>query len=440
MLSGAATGPAVSPPETNDGVGSISDIWTAAKNADPECHDQQCSEHRRDVSPAREPLLERMAGHRREIIIDPDSIWPCSVGLEPAPSLPFRHAAHGLDDQGHRGERAVLRLREPRLRGRPHARLPRRAPRSPGSRRSPRRSPTTRTSPASRPAGATWWPDGRPASLNVRQRINANWARSLLEPFGWAEWLFHIDGDEVARLDRDALAAVPPELGAVWLPPWEAVSQWTQPERPTRFKRLLDDPDLNLLHVLGAIGDADQPGVLPRPRDGEVRRPARPPGSRSPSTRRCPRTGSASRGTRTPGSRVLHYDAPSGEEFVRKWTALAQAGPARYRADRAPSARALRALASSDLPEDDPGQVPAPDLRPHHPRRRRAARRPAAPRRARPDASRPRRRGRSPRARPSSSPPGSPSSSALPKAGFYVDDAPRAAARGRGRFRRPGRG
>ena len=45
-----------------------------------------------------------------------------------------------------------------------------------------------------------------------------------------------------------------------------------------------------------------------------------------------------------PRLRVLHYDAPSGEEFVRKWTAFAQAGPARYRPSRAPSARALRTL------------------------------------------------------------------------------------------------
>jgi hypothetical protein len=47
---------------------------------------------------------------------------------------------------------------------------------------------------------------------------------------------------------------------------------------------------------------------------------------------------------------VLHYDAPSGEEFVRKWTALASAGPARYRPSRQPSARALKTLLSGDLP------------------------------------------------------------------------------------------
>ncbi|HEX8781116.1 MAG TPA: hypothetical protein VF728_08130, partial [Nocardioides sp.] len=49
---------------------------------------------------------------------------------------------------------------------------------------------------------------------------------------------------------------------------------------------------------------------------------------------------------------VLHYDATSGEEFVRKWNALAAAGPARYRASRQPMARALKTLISRDLPEE----------------------------------------------------------------------------------------
>ncbi len=53
-----------------------------------------------------------------------------------------------------------------------------------------------------------------------------------------------------------------------------------------------------------------------------------------------------------PGLRLLHYDAVSGEEFVRKWSALARAGHARYRASRAPMARALKTLVERDLPEE----------------------------------------------------------------------------------------
>ncbi|MDO9456141.1 glycosyltransferase family 2 protein [Nocardioides sp.] len=197
-----------------------------------------------------------------------------------------------------------------------------------------------------------WWREERPHGLNVRQRTNAGWVRSVLEPFTWAEWLFHVDGDEVACLDRAALAAVPPGVDAVWLPPWEAVSEW-QPDgdRPRRFKRLLDEADLTLLQVLGRIPEATnqayfhghvmgKSGVRPASGSGLTLHDAVAPDGTRLERHEDPRL------------KVLHYDAPSGEEFVRKWTALAQAGPARYRASRAPVAKALRTLVGRDLPDD----------------------------------------------------------------------------------------
>ncbi len=196
-----------------------------------------------------------------------------------------------------------------------------------------------------------WWTDGRPPGLNVRQRINANWARALLEPFGWAEWLFHVDGDEVARLDRDAMAAVPEDAEAVRLPPWEAVSQPAPECRPTRFKRLLDDDDLTLLHVLEALPEPTNQAYFHghvigksgiRPRSGHalsLHDAITADGERL----RCHEDDRLG---------VLHYDAVSGEEFVRKWEALARAGHARYRKSRQPMARALRTLIAKDLPEE----------------------------------------------------------------------------------------
>jgi hypothetical protein len=195
-----------------------------------------------------------------------------------------------------------------------------------------------------------WWAGDRPASLNVRQRINANWTRAVLEPFAWAEWLFHVDGDEVARLDRAAVAAVPPEATAVWLEPLEAVSRVTAQDRPTQFKRLLDDAELNLLAVLGTIDEPTnqayfhghvmgKAGVRPGSGLGLTLHDAVSPDGVRQEPHRDPRL------------RLLHYDAPSGEEFIRKWTALAHAGHARYRPSRAPAARALKMLVSRDLPE-----------------------------------------------------------------------------------------
>jgi hypothetical protein len=198
---------------------------------------------------------------------------------------------------------------------------------------------------------AGWWGDDRPANLNVRQRINANWVRTVLEPFPWAEWLFHVDGDEVAAVDREALAAVPAEAGAVWLEPLEAVSQLAPTERPTRFKRLLDDAELNLLHVLQAVDAPTNQAYFHGHLMGKtgVR-----PGSGLGLTLHDAVGGSghAVPGHRDPRLRLLHYDAVSGEEFIRKWNALARAGHTRYRPSRAPTARALKTLVTRDLPEE----------------------------------------------------------------------------------------
>ena len=200
-----------------------------------------------------------------------------------------------------------------------------------------------------RTGGKQWWLGDRPSGLNVRQRINANWTRTLLEPFEWAEWLFHVDGDEVALADRDALAEVPESAAAVWLRPLEAVSEPEPPGRPTRFKRLLDHADLNLLHVLGAVDEPTnqayfhghvmgKSGVRPASGLGlTLHEVVSPEGERQ-------------QPHQDDRLRLLHYDAVSGAEFVRKWSALAEAGHTRYRASRAPMARALKTLVGKDLP------------------------------------------------------------------------------------------
>ena len=156
----------------------------------------------------------------------------------------------------------------------------------------------------------------------------------LLEPFAWAEWLFHIDGDEVACVDRDALAAVPAGRRRGLAAAVGGGQPVDAAGRPTRFKRLLDDADLNLLHVLGAIDEPTNQAYFHghvmgksgvRPGSGLGADPARR--GRPPDGQRQPRH-------EDPRLRVLHYDAPSGEEFVRKWTAL---GPGRTGAATAPT-------------------------------------------------------------------------------------------------------
>src|SRR5688572_18815172 len=49
------------------------------------------------------------------------------------------------------------------------------------------------------PTDKEWWAGDRPGQLNVRQRTNVNVVKQVLGGFDWAEWLFHIDGDEIVQ-------------------------------------------------------------------------------------------------------------------------------------------------------------------------------------------------------------------------------------------------
>ncbi|WP_158630701.1 glycosyltransferase family 2 protein [Nocardioides daphniae] len=101
----------------------------------------------------------------------------------------------------------------------------------------------------------TWWRGQRPALLNRRQNANANLVRHVLADLGWAEWLFHVDADEVLQLDRDELAGVPAREPAVSVPPLEVVSIAEPDGPPVLFKRLLDDGELHLVTALGLLAE-----------------------------------------------------------------------------------------------------------------------------------------------------------------------------------------
>lgn len=200
--------------------------------------------------------------------------------------------------------------------------------------------------------GGGWWPE-RPDDLNARQRSNANMARVMLAPFAWAEWLVHIDGDEVALIDRELLAALPPTQSTFRMDPLEAVSRDAWPEgEVTHFKRLLERRELSLLKVLGLIGEVDNKAYF----HGHVR------GKVGVRLRKDCRValhtvkGGKGRFVSTPsqpGLAVLHYDSATAEEFVRKYTTLAASGShAVYRADRSPILKALRTLADLDLDDE----------------------------------------------------------------------------------------
>ncbi len=77
-----------------------------------------------------------------------------------------------------------------------------------------------------------WWGGQKRGGLNERQITNAALISRLVAGFPWAEWVFQLDGDEVAQIDRAALARLGPETRAVRLTCLEAASPCTSRPRP----------------------------------------------------------------------------------------------------------------------------------------------------------------------------------------------------------------
>ncbi|MAO80619.1 hypothetical protein [uncultured Nocardioides sp.] len=202
-------------------------------------------------------------------------------------------------------------------------------------------------------AGGAWWGGQRPRELNVRQCINANVTRRVLAGLGLGHgWLLHIDGDEVVRVDREALARVPEDTLALRLGVREAVSSSTWQGQPTAFKAELDEGDLALLHGLGVI---DEPSNQVWIRGHVMGKSAvRIGAERWLTLHKVAREDrSHEPGLEDGAWLVFHYESYSLEDFCRKWTAMVASGPrAAYRAERRQVARTLRDLISRGLAPD----------------------------------------------------------------------------------------
>jgi Glycosyl transferase family 2 len=168
-------------------------------------------------------------------------------------------------------------------------------------------------------AYGAYWGEWRPPGLNTRQTINANLARVLLAPWGWAQWLFHIDGDECLDIDRDHLLSLDPAVGSVQLQVLEGVSTRDGSARDL-FKRRLDPPELALLRLLGVIERANNTSLF----NGYVLGKAgiRPSLDRQLHIHKAKDLDAQVLASyEHPCLRVLHFDSVSLEEFRRKWGA-----------------------------------------------------------------------------------------------------------------------
>ncbi|CAN5471107.1 hypothetical protein BH11ACT8_BH11ACT8_25240 [soil metagenome] len=201
-------------------------------------------------------------------------------------------------------------------------------------------------------AGRGWWGSERPRALNERQCTNASVVKHLLGPTA-ARWVFHVDGDEVVRLDRDVLAAVPDAQPAVQLAPREAVSKLSWDGEPTLFKRELGAAELGVLHERGVLSEPSNRAYFNGHLQGKAGVRPTVPGSFG-LHRALDAQGVVIPAHRDERLELFHYESYSGADFVRKWTAMVTSGPpASYRPGRAQHARELRDLIELGLPAEE---------------------------------------------------------------------------------------
>lgn len=203
-------------------------------------------------------------------------------------------------------------------------------------------------------AHGDWWAGSTPRSLNDRQICNAGLVSRLVGGFDWAEWVFVLDGDEVARIDRGVLDRLEPGTRGVRLAALEAVSRLHPEHDPILFKRQLGPDELELLTTLGVIVEprnrayfrghlSGKPGVRPTP-------------ERALGVHHAVDTATRQRLdlVEDPGLSVLHYESHNEQEFARKWRALLGSGiEVGHHRDRQRLARSVRALLTLDLEESE---------------------------------------------------------------------------------------
>lgn len=190
-----------------------------------------------------------------------------------------------------------------------------------------------------------WWGGERVTSLNGRQRVVANLVRAAVAEAGFVDWLFFVDGDEIALVDRQVLADVPADFDAVRLRPLEAVAGGGD-----LFKRLLTRPELRRLKRLGLVEKANNARYFHGHVSGKVG--VRPAADVRLGVHAAElRDGAKAPAYEHPTLRHLHHESPTLSEFDRKWTALAASGPPPgMRERRAAILQAFIALAAEPDP------------------------------------------------------------------------------------------
>ena len=200
-----------------------------------------------------------------------------------------------------------------------------------------------------------WWAGERPDDLNERQVCNHGLVSRVVAGLSWAEWVFALDGDEVAWIDRAALDGLAEDTRAVRLLPLEAVSRMDAASDPTSFKRRPTADELVLLELLGVIPEAKLRAYFRGHASGKPG--LRPANGYALGVHHVVDTTTAERvpAKTAAGLSMLHYESHSGREFVRKWRALLGSGSGNIRQGgrRSSVARSVSAVLELPVPASE---------------------------------------------------------------------------------------
>lgn len=191
----------------------------------------------------------------------------------------------------------------------------------------------------------SWWGSAERPGLNGRQNLNCSVVNALLADRPWAEWLFHLDADEVVLLDRDRLEGLDRSVDVVLLEVLESVSHPDAEADGGWFKRLLAREERETLVERGLLAELPNKSYF---HGHVIGKSGWRPSYRLRAGLHRPRdlSGTAVKGMEAEWLRMLHFESQSLQEFERKWRNLAGSGLDRIkvRTERRPVAAAVQDL------------------------------------------------------------------------------------------------
>ncbi|MFP3344082.1 hypothetical protein R0J87_16400 [Halomonas sp. SIMBA_159] len=162
-----------------------------------------------------------------------------------------------------------------------------------------------------------YWKNSRPENLNERQKININLANFILFSHDFDGLLFHLDSDEVLYFECDTEALKHKEY--VILEPLEVMPSVKKQARKSAcfFKEKLPKEKINLLCDLGCLKGEDNQSYF---NGHTVGKSGIKPNLMCTLGIHHAKYDAEVKPSKIQGAYLLHYENPSLEEFLSKWS------------------------------------------------------------------------------------------------------------------------